>query len=944
MGEGSIAARAAAPDAIDVVTVDWHSLGADDVERRLETSGHGLSDVEAEARRSRYGPNQLEEEPPTPVWLVFIRQFRSPLIFILLVALALTLLLGEYLDAAVIAAVLVLNAVIGFTQERKAESAVLALMQLVVPHARVVRDGRDEEIDSRELVPGDVVLLESGARIPADLRLVGANALQVDESLLTGESVSVTKTVEPVPPDAQLADRSCMAYTGATVTAGRGRGVVVATGASTELGAIAGLMRSETVAATPLQRRMDHFARVIGIAVGLAAVVAFASGVALGEPVEDMFLVAVALAVSAVPEGLPVAVTITLAVGVRRMARRNAIVRRLPAVETLGSTTVIGSDKTGTLTENRMTVEEIWTPGHRYVLAGGVPEGEFFEGDEPATIGDHAGLHETLLAGVLTNEADLYWTDDDLVTTGDSTEIALLLSALTAALEPSGVRTAYPVFAEIPFEPTQQYSASIRIRNDQHTVFVKGAPERVLGMCMQMLTDDGPAPLDADAVAGAARKMASDGQRVLGFARRTFAEPLDDPDDVTEPDGLVFVGLQAMIDPPRAGVADAIAACRAAGVRVVMITGDHVETARAIAAQLGIDATDEALTGADLAQLDDHALAGVVDRVAVYARVSPEDKLRIVRALQDRGDIVAVTGDGVNDAPALKAAEIGIAMGDKGTDVAREASEMVLADDNFVSITAAVEEGRVTFDNIRKVTFFLVSTGAAEIIAILVAVWLQWPLILLPAQLLWLNLVTNGVQDVALAFEPAERGVLRRPPRPPGGGVLDRLMWERVVLAGLVMGAGMLVMFRWELDSTDSLVQAQTVALTTMVVFQVFQAGNSRSETESVFRRSPWSNKLLFVATIAALAIHVAALYLPPTQYVLRVEPIGLGAWFRIVVVATSILVAMELHKALRGATGSGREHRSPVAGRDGLQASGSVDRGVDRGGAADGDGAARDG
>ena len=903
MGESPVDARTL-PGSTAPAPSDWHIIDGDDVERLLETGGHGLTAADAEARLSRYGPNQLEEEPPTPAWVVFVRQFRSPLIFILLVALAVTLALGEYLDASVIAAVLVLNAVIGSTQERKAEGAVRALMQLVVPHARVVRDGRDVEIDSRELVPGDVVLLESGARIPADLRLVGVNALQVDESLLTGESVSVTKRIDPVSPDAPLSDRSCMAYTGATVTAGRGRGVVVATGANTELGAIAGLMRSESVAATPLQLRMDHFAKIIGIVVGLAALVAFVSGVALGEQTEDMFLVAVALAVSAVPEGLPVAATITLAVGVRRMARRNAIVRRLPAVETLGSTTVIGSDKTGTLTENRMTVQEIWTPGHRYSLGGGIVDGEYLEGDEPAAIGSHPGLHETLLTGVLTNEADLHWHGDNLATTGDPTEVALLLSALTAGLEPGDVRTAYPTFAEIPFEPTQQYSASIRTRHERQTVFVKGAPERVLAMCTEMLTDQGPTPLDEELVAEAARGMAGSGQRVLALAERALPDSLDDPYDVAEPAGLVFVGLQAMIDPPRGGVRDSIAACQRAGIRVVMITGDHVETARAIAAELGINATDTALTGSELADFGEDELAERVQKVSVYARVSPEDKLRIVRALQATGEVVAVTGDGVNDAPALKAAEIGIAMGDKGTDVAREASEMVLADDNFVSITAAVEEGRVTFDNIRKVTFFLVSTGAAEITAILVAVWLQWPLVLLPAQLLWLNLVTNGVQDVALAFEPAERGVLQRPPRRPGGGVLDHVMWERVVLAGLVMGAGMLVMFRWELDATGSLVQAQTVALTTMVVFQVFQAGNSRSETESVLRRSPLSNKVLFIATVAALGIHVAALYLPFTQYVLRVEPISLGAWLRIIVIATSILVAMELHKAFRHRVG----------------------------------------
>ena len=816
-------------DDVDTGTA-WHCLDGVEVEQRLETGGHGLRGREAEARLARYGPNQLEEEPPAPGWLVFLRQFRSPLIFILLLALAVTLLLGEYLDASVIATVLVLNAVIGFTQERKAEGAVRALMQLVVPHARVVRDGREREIDSRDLVPGDVVLLESGVRIPADLRLASTTALQVDESLLTGESVPVTKTTDPVGADAVLSDRSCMAYTGATVTAGRGAGVVVATGPRTELGAIAGLMRAEAVSATPLQLRMDHFAKIIGLAVGVAALVAFGSGVALGESVEDMFLVAVALAVSAVPEGLPVAVTITLAVGVRRMARRNAIIRRLPAVETLGSTTVIGSDKTGTLTENRMTVQEIWTPGHRYSLAGGIPDGEFLEGDEPAAIEDERALHLTLLAGVMANEADLHWSDGELATTGDPTEVALLLSALTAGLEAGDVRRAYPGFAEIPFEPVQQYSASIRNRHEQHVVFVKGAPERVLGMCTEMLADEGPTALDHGKVAEAARELASRGQRVLAFAYRELGEPLGDASEVSEPHGLVFLGLQAMIDPPRAGVKDAIAACQTAGIRVVMITGDHVDTARAIADQLGIDKADVALTGVELAELDDEALAERVGLVSVYARVSPEDKLHIVRALQARGEVVAVTGDGVNDAPALKAAEIGIAMGDKGTDVAREASEMVLADDNFVSIVSAVEEGRVTFDNIRKVTFFLVSTGTAEITAILVAVWLQWPLILLPAQLLWLNLVTNGLQDVALAFEPAEKGVLKRPPRRPGGGVLDRLMWERVGIAGLVMGAGMLVMFRWELDSTGSLVRAQTVALTTMVVYQVFQAGNARSE------------------------------------------------------------------------------------------------------------------
>ena len=879
----------------------WHALDPAEVERLLDTGRHGLSTADAQARLAHHGPNQLEEEPPPPPVLVFLRQFRSPLIFILLAALAVTVLLGEHLDASVIAAVLALNAVIGFTQERKAESAVRALMQLVVSHARVIRDGHEHEIDSRQLVPGDVALLESGMRVTADLRLVSVNALQVDESLLTGESVPVRKHVEPVDATSPLPDRACMAYTGAAVTAGRAAGVVVATGSATELGEIAGLMRGEAVTQTPLQQRMEHFAKLIGLVVGTAAIVAFASGVALGQSAHDMFLVAVALAVSAVPEGLPVAVTITLAVGVRRMARRNAILRRLAAVETLGSTTVICSDKTGTLTENRMTVEEIWTAGHHFVLADDATGGKFLEGDEPAAIEDERALHLTLLTGALTNEADLHWSGDELITTGDPTEVALLLSALTAGIEAHDARTAYPTFAEIPFESAQQYSAVVRSRDGTHTVFVKGAPERVIAMCSEILTDDGPAPIDGAVAADAARQLAARGQRVLAFAYRALPAPLTDGDS-REPERLILVGLQGMIDPPRAGVAEAIAACQDAGIRVVMITGDHIETARAIAEKLGISRHGDgnAVTGADLTDLDDDELATQVQRTAVYARVSPEDKLRIVRALQRQGEVVAVTGDGVNDAPALKAAQIGVAMGDKGTDVAREASEMVLADDNFVSIVAAVEEGRVTFDNIRKVTFFLVSTGTAEITAILVAVWLQWPLILLPAQLLWLNLVTNGLQDVALAFEPAEKGVLRRPPRRAGGGVLERRMWERVVIAGLVMGGGTLAVFRWELNTTDSLIRAQTVALTTMVVYQVFQAGNSRSETESVLRRNPFSNPFLFLATAAALSIHVAALYLPPTQYVLRVEPIELDAWLRIIAVATTILFAMEAHKALR--------------------------------------------
>ena len=704
-----------------------------EVERILDTGRLGLSQAEATARLTVHGPNRLEEEPPPSAIVVFFRQFRSPLIAILLVAMVVTLLLAEYLDAVVIGVVLVLNAVIGFVQERKAEGAVRALMQLVVPVARVVREGQDQEIDSRELVVGDVVLLESGVRVPADLRVKTATALRVDESLLTGESVPVSKGVDAVAPDVPLSDRTSMMYTGAVVTSGRASGVVVATGDRTELGSIAGLVRAEGVTETPLQQRMDRFARIIGSAVGVAAVVVFVSGLILDVPLSEIFLVAVAVAVSAVPEGLPVAVTITLSVGVSRMAKRRAIVRRLPAVETLGSTTVIGSDKTGTLTMNRMSVQQIWTPGGRFELDGEGASARFTLGGQPVPTSGSRALELTLLTGVLTNEADVYTRAGERVVSGDPTEVALLFSAMNGGLDLRAARSANAEFAEIPFEPERQYSASVRSSSAGHRVFVKGAPERIVEMCTEMMSETGPVPLDPDLVREAAASLAGEGHRVLAFAYRELPTELRQPGSFGEPGNLTLVGLQGMIDPPRPGVREAVSACQSAGIRVVMITGDHALTAETIAGQLGIETADGGvLTGSEMGAMDDDELTGRLLETSVFARVSPEDKLRIVNLFTAHGEVVAVTGDGVNDAPALKAAAIGVAMGQDGTDVAREASDMVLADDNFVTIVAAVEEGRVTFDNIRKVTFFLVSTGAAEIAAILTALWLQWPLVFLP--------------------------------------------------------------------------------------------------------------------------------------------------------------------------------------------------------------------
>lgn len=879
-------------------TVDelrWHALAADDVAASLGTGTEGLGVEEVRERQDRYGPNVIEEAPPTSPWVILLHQFTSPLIYLLLVATVVTLALEEYVDAGVIAAVLVLNAVIGFFQERRAEESVRALMQLLTPHARVVRDARDWEIDSRELVPGDLVLLESGVRVPADLRLVSVTGLEIDESLLTGESLPVTKETHALPPKIPLADRRNLAFTGCVVTKGRGRGFVVATGAATELGAIAEHVRAAESLQTPLQQRMARFAQLIAIIVGGASAVLFGIGVALGEDVGEMFLAAVALAVAVVPEGLPIAFTVALALGVRRMAARQAVIRRLPAVETLGSTTVIGSDKTGTLTENRMTVQEVWAGGELVEVAGPPADG----------LPDHLRL--TLVAGVLANEAEAYRTAEGFAVQGDPTEAAMLVAAAVLGVEPEETRAAYREEVVVPFESERRYSATHGLYDGEPLVFVKGAPERVLEMCRRIRTPDGDAELDPEVVHRAAREMAGRGLRVLGmaYARGDEVEPPGEGREV-EPETLVFLGLQGMMDPPREGVAEAIAGCHDAGMRVVMITGDHGITARAIAQRLGIaDADAKVLTGPDLDALEQGELEHVVRDVSVYARVAPEHKLQVVEALQAGGDVVAVTGDGVNDAPALKRADIGIAMGRSGTDVAREAADMVLTDDNFVSIYAAVEEGRVTFDNVRKVTFFLISTGAAAIVVILAALVLRWPLPLLPAQLLWLNLVTNGLQDVALAFEPGEPNVLGRPPRRRNEGVISPLLWERTLIAGAVMGVATLVVFNWQLEESGSEDLARTVALTTLVVSMAFHLGNSRSESRSLFRVNPLSNRFLVMAQAGALALHVGALYVAPTQFVLRLEPIGPEAWIRIVVMSIPVVIAVELHKLLRGRRGN---------------------------------------
>jgi magnesium-transporting ATPase (P-type) len=879
---------------------------ADGLLAELDTTRSGLSGAEAGARQAKFGPNELLEVRGRGPLAILVAQFTSPLIYILLIAGVVTILLEEYIDAGVIAFVLILNAVVGFTQEYRAEQSMAALREMARARARVLRDGRERDIDAAELVPGDIILLETGDRVPADGRLLHLAALEVDESLLTGESTAVAKNAAALAADTPLADRLNTIYMGSVVTRGRGRAVITATGTASELGKIAHRVSEIGEGKTPLQQRMASFAQIIGGAILVACLIGFAIGVVQGEDLGEVLLAMVALAVAAIPEGLPIVLTVALAISVRRMALRHVIIRRLPAVETLGSCTVIGSDKTGTLTQNRMTVRAVEAGGQSYSVTGGGygVAGEIRLADEPlARLDEYPALELTLLVGALCSDASLLAADDQYEVHGDPTEIALLVAAAKAGLLKDELEDRFVREAEIPFESEARYAATFH-RDEAgerpRFVAVKGAPERIVEMCV---ADHDGQPLDAAAILARAEAMAADGLRVLAMAYRQLADDSHPPSDPQRELGeLRFVGLAGMIDPPRDEAIEAVYGCQQAGIRVLMITGDHATTALAIAQQLGIAGRGErVVTGAELERTSDDELLEIVPEVAVYARVSPEHKLRIVMALRRLNQIVAVTGDGVNDAPALKAADIGAAMGRSGTDVAKEASDMVVTDDNFASIFAAVEEGRVAFDNVRKTTFFLISTGAAAVVAVLASLLFQFPLPFLPAQMLWLNVVTNGVQDVALAFEPGEKDVLARKPRPVGEGVISRLLWERTAIAGLVMASGTLALFLFELNTHGELGRAQTVALTTMVLFQVFHVGNSRSEHRSAFAKSPFSNPFLFVGTLIALSLHIAALYLPFTQFILRVEPLDVETWVRMVAVAASIIAVVELHKLLRG-------------------------------------------
>lgn len=885
----------------------WYQFGVREVFEELKTSELGLSDEEAGQRRKQYGPNRLAEEEKVSRFRILLHQFASPLIYILLIAGIVTILLREYIDSGVIFAVVVLNAAIGFFQEYKAEESVRALKKMVVPRAKVVRGGKEKEIHSEELVPGDIVLLASGVKVPADLRLVHIIELRIDESMLTGESVPVGKNILPIK-DANLipGDQRNMAFMGTIAVSGRAKGIVVETGRNTVLGQIAETVREVSELQTPLQDKLNRFAKVIGLVVLVFSAIVFEAGITLGIRPAEMFLIAVATAVSAIPEGLPVAVTIAMAIGVSRMARRNAIIRKLPAVETLGSTTVIGSDKTGTLTKNEMTVKLVYDGRRTYEVTGTgyEPRGEFLHDGLPFDLKEEKPLQQVLRIGFLCNESSVYEEDGCFRVDGDPTEGALIVSAMKAGLAVEEEKEKYRQLAIIPFESERGYMATVHRYRGKKYIFVKGAPEKVIDMCVG--TFDG-GNLDRKEAAAVAAEYALEGLRVLAFACREAPADLEKLSRHEAETGLMFAGLQGMMDPPRPEVIKAVEGCRKAGIRVVMITGDHAVTASAIARKIGIaDKDPEVLSGQEMETLTARELLLRTQKTSVFARVSPQHKMRITRQLIAQGEIVAVTGDGVNDAAALKAAHIGIAMGRCGTDVAREASDMIIADDNFASIFAAVEEGRVVYENVKKVTLFLVSCGLGELLAITAALLMGMPIPYLPAQILWLNLVTNGLQDVALAFEPGEKHVLNRPPRSPKERILSRLMIERSLLMGGVMAAGTLFLFSSSLQAGVSLEKARTVALTTMVFFQFYQAGNCRSASRSLFSMNPMGNPLLFFSMIAAFFAQLAVIYVPAFQWIFRTEPITLMEWGKIALVTSTIILAVELDKWARGRMGEG--------------------------------------
>ncbi|HOY73799.1 MAG TPA: cation-transporting P-type ATPase [Deltaproteobacteria bacterium] len=884
----------------------WHHMPADEVLDILESdSEKGLDLFEVGERRARFGENVITTKKGKGPLLRFLLQFHQPLIYILLAAGIITAMLQEWVDAGVIFGVVLVNAVIGFVQEARAVKAMEALARTMVTEATVLRAGEKTRISSAEVVPGDIVLLQSGDKVPADLRLTTARDLQVDESALTGESVPARKAQEVLPHDTVLADRSNMAYGSTLVTFGQASGVVVAIGDHTEVGRISQLISETEELQTPLLRKIADFSRVLLYVILALAAVTFLVGVLRGQSAFDMFMAAVALAVGAIPEGLPAAMTITLAIGVARMARRRAIIRKLPAVETLGSTTVICSDKTGTLTENQMTVQEIVAGNEVFAVSGTGygADGVISRGDQPVGETAPTALTEILRCGLLCNDSRLVEEDGRLTVQGDPTEGALIVSAGKAGLTMEKEGSQWRRLDTIPFESHHQYMATLHAApgGDNAAAYVKGSVEAMLERCASSLDHEGNrVDPDVPAINAAVDAMARRGLRVLAFAMKAVQKGVQTIDHKDIASGLTFLGLQGMIDPPRKEAIEAVRDCHDAGIHVKMITGDHAITASAIARQIGLRNADRAVTGRDLARMSDREVVGIVDEVSVYARVAPEQKLRLVEALQAKGNVVAMTGDGVNDAPALKRADIGVAMGITGTDVAKEASDMVLTDDNFASIEAAVEEGRGTYDNLTKFIVWTLPTNIGEGLVILAAVLIGTMLPIMPVQILWINMTTAVLLGLMLVFEPKEPDIMDRPPRNPAEAILTSGILWRIILVGCLLLLGSFGLFKYEMTVAGATVaEARTVAVNVFVMAELFYLFNCRSLTKSVFEVGFFSNPWVFGGAGLMVLLQLLFTYAPFMNTAFGSSPIGLEAWVRILVAGALVMVVVGVEKRI---------------------------------------------
>ncbi|MBM3131540.1 MAG: HAD-IC family P-type ATPase [Chloroflexi bacterium] len=893
----------------------WYDIPAAEVMHALATDERGLTSGEASARLTKYGPNELRFRKRGAL-ARFALQFKNALIYVLLAAALVTAILDMWVDTTVILLVVFANAIIGFIQEGKAEAAMEALTKMIVPECMVIRDGEQRQIPARELVPGDIAILNEGDRIPADLRLFHARNLSAEESALTGESVPVDKETGPIPgPDLTPADQRCMAFSGTFVTRGTARGVVVTTGEHTEIGKIAKLMKETSgISGAPLLRKMAEFTKALLVVVLILAAINLILGATIGGyGFVYSFLASVSLAVAAVPEGLPAILTIALAFGARAMFRRHALIRKLPAVETLGSATVICSDKTGTLTRGEMTVVHVYSgrKDYRITGAGYEPAGQFSRDGAVVDPSQEYDLFETLKAGMWCNGAHLVSTDGRYKILGDPTEGALVVAAQKAGIGEDSAK-----LDEIPFDSTLRYMATLHSDGDSHVIYVKGSPEKIVKMCNTQLVNGAPEPIDPAAVTDKVNEMAEGALRVLGMAYKRVESTKTSlaADDL---DGMIFLGLQGMIDPPREEAIEAVVKCKRAGIRVVMITGDHATTALAIARQLGIaDENSDVLTGEQMAEMSDEDLYDLVDWVPVYARVAPVHKYRVTTELQRRGHIVAMTGDGVNDAPALKAANIGIAMGIKGTDVTKEAADMVLLDDNFASIVAAVEEGRHVFENIRKVILYTLPTNGGQALLIIGAIALvpfsdlfAERLPLEPVQILWINLYDAVVLALPLLWEPREAGLLDRPPRSPKQRIADTLFVRKVGIVSVVMaGAAFFVYHHYGSPAVSGgvvdehrLAQAQTAAFMTVMMVHIFYLLTARSLTRSAFAMNPFSNKWIVGGIAITIVLQIIIVY--PLSSIgfspLRTEPFPAEWWIIIVLLGLPGLLLVELEETL---------------------------------------------